>query len=113
MDDSDVIASFNPYMSFGSMGRSMLTLFNIAILAEWGEVVRPISEKQPLMMALFILFVLFVCYGVMNVIIGMIVESVTHHASELQTFHDEQELTVKLSKLEELAKTSRRRRSQP
>ena len=73
MDDSDVIASSNPYMSFGSMGCSMLTLFNVAILADWGEVVRPISEKQPLMMAFFVFFVLFVCYGVMNVIIGMIV----------------------------------------
>ena len=61
MDDSDVIASFNPYMSFGSMGRSMLTLFNIAILAEWEEEVRPISVKQPQMMAFFIFFVLFVC----------------------------------------------------
>ena len=61
MDDSDVIANFNPYMSFGSMGRSMLTLFNIAILAEWEEEVRPISVKQPQMMAFFIFFVLFVC----------------------------------------------------
>ena len=82
----------------------MLTLFNITILAEWVEVVRPVSEKQPLMVVFFVFFALFVCYGVMNVIIGMIVESVITHAREKQKLYAEQELSEKLAKLKEISK---------
>lgn len=106
IDENEVVFNFNPYMSFGSMRRSMLTLFNIAILAEWTEIVRPVAEKQPFMLVFFILFALVVCYGVMNVIIGMIVESVIEHSKEMATLSDELEMNAKLQKLEDISRLS-------
>merc|ERR1711957_751113 len=47
------IEDFNPYTAFGSMDKAMFTLFNIAILAEWPEIVRPIYMKQPVLMIAF------------------------------------------------------------
>lgn len=106
MDENEVVANFNPYMCFGSMSRSMLTLFNIAILTEWPEIVRPVGEKQPFMIVFFVLFSLLVCYGVMNVIIGMIVESVIEHSKQMATLSVELDRSAKLQKLEDISKLS-------
>lgn len=62
IDEQEIMQNFNPYLCFGSMTRSMFTLFNMAILAEWAEVVRPIKERQPLYMAFFLLFVMFTTF---------------------------------------------------
>lgn len=84
IDDMEMMSEFNPYVCFGSMSSAMLTLFNIAILSEWSEVVRPIMIKDPPLIVFFIFFVLFVTFGVMNVIIGMIVDNVMQSARKLQ-----------------------------
>lgn len=91
IDAFEIMENFNPFLSFGSMARSMLTLFNIAILAEWSEVIRPIAEKQPHMVVFFIMFVLFVTFGVMNVIIGMIVDNVMNNAQKMQMVNEQKE----------------------
>jgi len=62
----------------------MCSLFNMAILAEWTEIVRPVFQKQPFMLLFFLAFMGFVCFGVMNVIIGMIVDSTMQHARQLE-----------------------------
>lgn len=102
MDDFEVMVNFNPYMFFGSMGRAMLTLFNVAILAEWPEVMRPISEKQPHMVLFFIMFVLFVTFGIMNVIIGMIVDNVMSNAHKLQALNARKEAELKVHIFEDI-----------
>jgi len=79
-----VMANFNPHIVFGSMSAAMCSLFNIAILAEWTEIVRPVFLKQPPLVFFFLAFMCFVCFGVMNVIIGMIVDSTIQHARELE-----------------------------
>eukprot|EP00927_Polykrikos_kofoidii_P014763 TRINITY_DN16511_c0_g1_i11.p1 TRINITY_DN16511_c0_g1~~TRINITY_DN16511_c0_g1_i11.p1 ORF type:complete len:656 (-),score=62.25 TRINITY_DN16511_c0_g1_i11:79-2046(-) len=76
IDSQELLAQFNPYLFFGSMPRSMLTLFGIATLSEWREIVWPIVVKQPLVICFFVVFTMFVTFGVMNVIVGMIVEGV-------------------------------------
>merc|ERR1719223_1260667 len=69
IDYSEVIKNFNPYLAFGSMPKSMLTLFNIATLAEWPEIIRPLMVKQPLYPFFFCLYVIFITFGAMNVIV--------------------------------------------
>ena len=49
---------WNNYEYFGTVGRSMFTLLNIAILAEWPEIGRAVWEKQPFMILVFILFMI-------------------------------------------------------
>eukprot|EP00747_Dinoflagellata_sp_TGD_P047887 gnl/TRDRNA2_/TRDRNA2_145271_c0_seq2.p1 gnl/TRDRNA2_/TRDRNA2_145271_c0~~gnl/TRDRNA2_/TRDRNA2_145271_c0_seq2.p1 ORF type:complete len:569 (+),score=102.39 gnl/TRDRNA2_/TRDRNA2_145271_c0_seq2:244-1707(+) len=59
---------------FGSVSASMLTLFNMALLAEWAEIVRPVWQFQPYYVPAFMFFVLFTTMGILNVVIGVIVE---------------------------------------
>jgi hypothetical protein len=84
IDDQEVMMNFNPYLSFGSIPKAMVTLLNVALMAEWAEVVNPVRVKQPAMMIFFMFFCVFVCFGVMQVIIGMIVNSVIVNAQALE-----------------------------
>mmetsp|Transcript_23628 Transcript_23628/g.43854 ORF Transcript_23628/g.43854 Transcript_23628/m.43854 type:complete len:631 (-) Transcript_23628:30-1922(-) len=73
----EIVAPFNNYVYFGSVARSMNTLFNMVVLAEWQEVVRPIYEHQPAMVIFFICLVFLGSFGVLNVMIGIVVENTT------------------------------------
>lgn len=66
---------FDPELYFGDLEKAMLTLFNICILAEWPEVIRPIWAKQPAVVVFVFLPYLMLCtFGVLNLIIGVIAE---------------------------------------
>lgn len=84
IDTFEFMKEFNPHTRFGTMFRSMLTMFNIVILAEWSEVVRPIAVKQPWLLIFFMAFVLVATFGVMNVIVGIVVDHVMTQARELE-----------------------------
>jgi len=102
INEQEVMTEFNPFLSFGSMGKAMLTLFSIAIFAEWTEVVRPVYLKQPGLVIFFVFFALIVCFGVMNVIIGMIVESVmsySHRMAMQDTYKKKDLLLLKIAKI--------------
>lgn len=66
-----------PYESyFGNVPRSMFTLFQILTLDSWSDdIVRHVVHKQPGLAAFFLAFVLFTSYGLMNIIVGIIVEN--------------------------------------
>jgi len=105
IDRFDFIAQFNPYVRFGSVLRSMSTLFNVALLTEWPEITRPVALKQPWLLGFFVLFAIVATFGVMNVIVGVVVEHVMTSASELARRTADEELEVKLNTLQELTKT--------
>lgn len=90
IDDQSFLSDYNPHVYFGSMASSMLTLFNMATFTEWAEVVRPIAIKQPWYLLIFLLFALTVSFGVMNVLIGVIVEVVSAQSQRIQTEYDQQ-----------------------
>ena len=69
------VADFNNWQQFGTILRAMYTLFCVAILAEWMELGRAMVEYQPEMIFFFILFIIFTSFGVMNVVIGVIVDN--------------------------------------
>merc|ERR1719375_1766619 len=78
------VFDFNNYLYFGTIGRSMYTLFSVSIMVEWPEFGRAILEKQPLMFIFFILFIIFTGFGVTNVIIGVIVDNTMEAAKEME-----------------------------
>mmetsp|Transcript_14142 Transcript_14142/g.34644 ORF Transcript_14142/g.34644 Transcript_14142/m.34644 type:complete len:637 (+) Transcript_14142:3-1913(+) len=84
LDDMEVFNQFNSFVFFGSVGRSMYTLFCITVLAEYSEVARPIGETQPAMLLFVFFFTCVTTFGIMNVIIGVIVDS-TMEASRVLT----------------------------
>lgn len=102
IDQTDMMKEFNPYLSFGNIPKSMLTLFNIAILAEWQEVVRPIMVRQPGLVFFFIVFSMFITFGILNVMIAMIVDRVLENARTIAKEEEQREKTKKLQTLNQI-----------
>jgi voltage-gated sodium channel len=68
---------------FGTLGRSMYSLFQIMTLESWSMgIVRPVMEIYPYAWVLFVPFILVTSFAVINLFIGVIVDSMqTHHIS--------------------------------
>ncbi len=62
---------------FGTLGESLFTLFQMMTLESWAEAnVRPILEHQPLAWMFFVPFILIATFVVLNLFIGVIVDSI-------------------------------------
>ncbi|MCU0946529.1 MAG: ion transporter, partial [Rubritepida sp.] len=62
---------------FGTLGLSLFTLFQMMTLESWAEAnVRPILEHQPLAWLFFVPFILIATFVVLNLFIGVIVDSI-------------------------------------
>jgi voltage-gated sodium channel len=69
---------------FGTIGRSMYTLFQVMTLESWSMgIVRPIMEVQPYAWVYFIPFILLATFTMLNLFIGIIVNT-------MQTLHEVQ-----------------------
>lgn len=61
---------------FGTVWKSMFTLFQVMTLDAWSdEIVRHVVYRQPGMVAFFLLYVVVSAFGMMNVVVGIIVEN--------------------------------------
>ena len=61
---------------FGTVTKSMYTLFQVMTLESWAEgIARHVISQQPEMMLFFILFLMFTTFGLLNLVIGVIVEN--------------------------------------
>ncbi|KAF4666282.1 hypothetical protein FOZ61_009971 [Perkinsus olseni] len=61
---------------FGTVLRSMYTLFQIVTLENWADgIVRHVVSNEPLMVIFFVLFIMLTSFGLMNLVIGVIVEN--------------------------------------
>ncbi len=84
---------------FGTLGRSLFTLFTVMTLEGWvDDVVRPILAKHPYAWIFFISFIVVTTFTVLNLIIGIIVNAIQEeHAAtesaerkaEREMMHDE------------------------
>jgi len=68
------LEDFNNFQFFGTIFRSMFSLFNLITLSEWSTITRPISEAQPILVFVMVSFTMLTSYGIMNVLIGIMVE---------------------------------------
>jgi voltage-gated sodium channel len=67
---------------FGTLGRSLYTLFQVMTLESWSMgIVRPVMEQYPYAWAFFIPFILVATFTMLNLFIGVIV-------SAMQSFTD-------------------------
>jgi voltage-gated sodium channel len=67
---------------FGTLGRSMYTLFQIMTLESWSMgIVRPVMETYPYAWLFFIPFILIATFTILNLFIAIIVDT-------MQTMHD-------------------------
>jgi voltage-gated sodium channel len=67
---------------FGSLGKSMFTLFQIMTLESWASgIARPVMSEVPLASLFFIIFILVATYTTLNVFIAIVVNTMNemHH----------------------------------
>ena len=73
---------------FGSVGRSMYSLFQIMTLESWSMgIVRPVMQVYPQAWIFFVIFILITSFAVLNLFIGIIVD-----AMQQQSFAEQQAL---------------------
>lgn len=78
---------------FGSIGASVLTLFQLMTLEGWAqEVVRPVMETHPYSVLLFVPYMLMTAFAILNLFTAVLVDSMqilqqnyTHERAEQET----------------------------
>ncbi len=61
---------------FGTLGASLFTLFQLMTLDDWANIVKPAMEAQPYALVFFMPFIIISTFVVLNLFIGVIVESI-------------------------------------
>lgn len=61
---------------FGSLGDSLFTLFQLMTLDDWANIVKPAMEVAPYALAFFLPFIILSTFVVLNLFIGVIVDSI-------------------------------------
>merc|ERR1719362_2077201 len=74
IDSGGNLDGFNNFMYFGTILRSMFSLFSLITLSEWSIITRPLYEKSPYMLVFMVAFAVLTAYGMMNVMVGVMVE---------------------------------------
>ena len=89
---------------FGSVGRSMYSLFQIMTLESWSMgIVRPVMAVYPYSWIFFVIFILITSFAVMNLFIGIIVDAMQQQSYDEQ--HEEAEkLSAESSEIHKLVK---------
>ncbi len=89
---------------FGTLGRSGYTLFQVMTLESWSMgIVRPVMEVHDWAWAFFLPFILVTTFAVMNLVVGLIVNSMqaAHSAEEVaQTDAYREEVLARLKAIE-------------
>ncbi|WP_421991976.1 ion transporter [Roseococcus sp.] len=61
---------------FGALGESLFTLFQLMTLDDWANIVKPAMEAVPLALVFFLPFIILSTFVVLNLFIGVIVDSI-------------------------------------
>ena len=90
---------------FGSIGASLYTLFQVMTLESWSMgIVRPVLEVYPYAWAFFVPFIMVTTFAVVNLIVGLVVNSMQDaHSEESNAATDayRDEVLERLRKIEE------------
>jgi voltage-gated sodium channel len=90
---------------FGTLGASLYTLFQIMTLESWSMgIVRPVLDVYPYAWAFFVPFIMITTFAVVNLLVGLIVNSMQDaHAEESNAATDayRDEVLERLRKIEE------------
>ena len=87
---------------FGSVGRSMYSLFQIMTLESWSMgIVRPVMVVYPYSWIFFVIFILITSFAVMNLFIGIIVDAMQQQSYEEQ-HEDAEKLSAESSEVQKL-----------
>ena len=90
---------------FGSLGKTMFTLFQIMTLESWSMgIVRPVMEQHPTAWAFFVLYILVTTFTMLNLFIAIIVNAMhsdTDESAEESRLEMKDALTTEMNAMEE------------
>ena len=102
---------------FGDLGNSAYTLFQIMTLESWSMgIVRPVMEAYPYAWAFFVPFIMVTTFAVVNLLVGLIVNSMqdAHAAESNQATEDyRDEVLRRLAAIEERLNATERDKVPP
>jgi len=64
---------------FGTVYKSMYSLFELMTLEGWESVARPIVEELPYMFLFIASFIMIFTFGMLNMIVALVIEKTLHH----------------------------------
>jgi len=71
---------------FATVPRSLFTLFQVVTLDQWAEsIARHVVKNQPGMLIFFVVLISIVTFGLLNIIVGVVVENALSTAAKDQT----------------------------
>jgi len=86
---------------FGSLGKSLYTLFQIMTLESWSMgIVRPVMETYPLAWLFFVPFIIIATFTILNLFIGIIVSTMQELAIAPNPDQKNEELMKVLNRME-------------
>jgi len=100
--EEEVLGSWNSELYFGSVLRAMFSLLSVCLLTEWSTIGRPVMFQQPLFFPFFLVFIVFMTLGLMNVIVGVIVENTMAATTKVEKEDLRRERDKKLEKISAL-----------
>ena len=86
---------------FGSLGKSLYTLFQVMTLESWSMgIVRPVMESHPWAWAFFVPFIVIATFTILNLFIGIIVSTMQELSMLPEVQNSEPELEELLERME-------------
>ncbi|MEO1308829.1 MAG: ion transporter, partial [Pseudomonadota bacterium] len=99
---------------FGNLGLSAYSLFQIMTLESWSMgIVRPVMEIYPFAWAFFVPFILLTTFAVVNLLVGLIVNSMQDAHSEEENEKTDAYRDEVLHRLEAIEKALQEQRASP
>ncbi|CAK9067555.1 unnamed protein product [Durusdinium trenchii] len=91
VDCKGLFADWDPECDqyFGTIPKIMYTLVQVLTLESWAMTVgRPLVDRQPLLFIILLLFIFLTTFGLLNIIVGVIVENTLNIAQSDQELQD-------------------------
>lgn len=86
---------------FGTLGRSLYTLFQVMTLESWSMgIVRPVMEQHPWAWAFFVPFIVIATFTILNLFIGIIVSTMQEMAAIQERKPSPEDTRAALSRIE-------------
>jgi len=89
--DGVMIYDDTVYVRFGTVARSMYSLFELITLEGWDQVVRPLVEAQPLSIFFFGSFIVIFTFGMLNMIVALVVEKTMEQTRQMRELENRRE----------------------
>lgn len=80
--------------TFSTLGKSFYTLFQLMLFDDWGNITRPILKEFPLAWIYFISFGIISAYTILQVVTGIVVDSIQNVTQEKSDKQDKTLVTL-------------------